>query len=156
MKIKLVVNQENRADQDLPMKEDDNDACNECPKPAEDAIQEGDSSLANSPLSSYLQSLGKRKRKPEEMIDEISPLLSLKKKRRKKKLQPSASLVRFLLPLFSRTKKLYLFFLALIDSNSEFVFGFMNRFCTNRTVFFMLISAISISPYTGFQVSSPS
>ncbi|VFQ75291.1 unnamed protein product [Cuscuta campestris] len=92
MKIKLVVNQENRADQDLPMKEDDNDACNECPKPAEDAIQEGDSSLANSPLSSYLQSLGKRKRKPKEMIDEISPLLSLKKKRRKKKLQHSASL----------------------------------------------------------------
>ncbi|XP_019185517.1 PREDICTED: B3 domain-containing protein Os01g0234100-like isoform X3 [Ipomoea nil] len=96
MKIKVVLNQENRGDPDMPKKEIVEDERAEPEE--EDATRdpnEENLSLVNipnsspSPLNSYPQHLGKRKRKPKEMIDEISPLVLSRK--RKKKLQPSAA-----------------------------------------------------------------
>nr|GMC67457.1 B3 domain-containing protein Os01g0234100-like [Ipomoea batatas] len=100
MKIKVVLNQENRGDPEMPKKEivEDEGAKREWPEPEEDETREPNEenlSLVNipnssaSPLNSYPQNLGKRKRKPKEMIDEISPLVLSRK--RKKKLQPSAA-----------------------------------------------------------------
>lgn len=162
MKIKVVLNQENRGDPEMPKKEivEDEGAKREWPEPEEDETREPNEenlSLVNipnssaSPLNSYPQNLvffsgffvgfcvfrnfgcfwgfrfaefvmdlvwfwqGKRKRKPKEMIDEISPLVLSRK--RKKKLQPSAAqsshvsfIILFMVPEFVKNGV----FLALI------------------------------------------